>query len=392
LNFSSLIYFLLQFGKSSCQQELDCFFEGTETTYTKGALTQHRAKLNPEVFSHLNKLQTDYYYSNATEIQKWKGHRLVSIDGSTIQLPYSNELIENFGHFETRTENGRKVVMARLSQAYDPLNEISIDAQIGHYRTSEVELFQRHLDSLAEDDLIIADRGYSAYWLMALLLEQKKNFLIRVKANKWKQAKHFLNSSKDQEVVKVSPCNEAIRRCKERGIEPKELTLRFVRVPIANGEDHVLITNLTDKQKYSRKEVMNLYLKRWPVEESFKLIKVRAQLENMSGKTTNAVCQDFFRIIMRANLSNILSRKLTSKGRKTISSKRKRNYQLNRTQAYRKIKNIILGFFNPHKWRTLLYEFAIQLLKQLEIVRENRSNPRSKRYSGKPAGFSAYKP
>ena len=392
LSFSSLIYFLLQFGKSSCQQELDSFFQGSGISYTKGALSQHRLKLKPEVFSHLNRLQTNYYYENATNIKKWKEHRLISIDGSTIQLPFSNNLLDEFGHFETRTENGRKVIMARISQAYDPLNEISIDAQIAHYKTSEVELFHRHLEFLDNDDLIIADRGYSAYWLMALLLEQGKNFLIRVKANKWKLANKFLHSSKKQEIVEITPCIEAKKRCLEKGITPKTLTLRFVRVPIENGEDHVLITSLTDSKKYPRKDVMNLYLKRWPVEESFKLIKVRAQLENMSGKSAITVRQDFHRIIMRANLANIISRKLTDKGQREISKKRKSRYQLNRTQAYRKSKEIILGFLNPKIWYKILYEFAIQLLNQLEIIRENRSNPRIRRYSGKPAGFSAYKP
>lgn len=392
LSFSLLIYFLLQFDKSSCQQELDIFFEGSEISYTKGALSQHRLKLKPEVFSHLNTLQVNYYYQKGTNIDSWKGHRLVAIDGSTIQLPYSKNLVEGFGHFKTRTENGRKVVMARISQAYDPLNNISIDAQIAHYRTSEVELFSRHLHSLCENDLIIADRGYSAYWVMALVLEQQKHFLIRVKANRWKLANNFLKSSLQEELVEVSPCNEAIKRCKERGIVPKKLRLRFVRVSIKDGEDHVLITSLTDQTQYPLPGVMDLYIKRWPVEESFKLLKVRAQLENMSGKSVVTVKQDFYRIIMRANLSSILSRMLTAKGERIMSKSRKNNYQLNRTQAYRKIRNIILAFLTPGKWNKLLLKYAFQLLNQLEIVRHGRTNPRIKRYAGKPAGFSAYKP
>lgn len=392
LSFSSLIYFLLQLGKSSCQQELDKFFKGSDATYSKGALSQHRLKLKPEVFSHLNTLQVQYYYQNASGIKRWKGHRLIAIDGSTIQLPYSKDLVKNFGHFETKTENGRKVVMARISQAYDSLNEISVDAQIDHYRTSELELFSRHLQTLEKNDLIIADRGYSAYWIMALVLEQQKHFLIRVKANRWNLAKEFLNSSLSEQYVEVSPCNEAIKRCRERGISPKKLKLRLVRVRIENGEDHVLITSLTNQKQYPVCEIMNLYIKRWPVEESFKLLKVRAQLENMSGKSMITVKQDFYRIIMRANLSSILSRKLTSKGKSKISKSRKRNYQLNRTQAYRKVKDIILAFFTPNIWDEILMDFASQLLNQLEIVRKGRYNTRFKRYSGKPVAFSAYKP
>jgi hypothetical protein len=71
------------------------------------------------------------------------------------------------------------------------LNEVSIDAQIEHYRTSELSLCQMHLSSLTQSDLLIMDRAYTAFWLMATLSEQKKSFLIRVKANGWRRAKEF---------------------------------------------------------------------------------------------------------------------------------------------------------------------------------------------------------
>ena len=36
--------------------------------------------------------------------------------------------------------------------------------------------------------------------------------------------------------------------------------------------------------------------------------------------------------------------------------------------------------------------YAIALIKQVERYRPNRSNPRIKRYAGKPANFMCYKP
>ena len=93
--------------------------------------------------------------------------------------------MKNFDHFETRTENNRKVVLARISQAYDVLNMISIDARIEHYQTSELSLATMHLSKLSNQDLLIMDRAYAAFWLMSLLEKEEISFEIRVKANRW---------------------------------------------------------------------------------------------------------------------------------------------------------------------------------------------------------------
>lgn len=375
------------------QQELDTFFTSAQSTYTKSALSQHRSKLKPDIFPYLNKAQTDYYYTMGSHILKWKGFRLVAIDGSTMQLPYSTDLVKNFGHFETRTENNRKVVLARISQAYDVLNMISIDARIEHYQTSELSLATMHLSKLSNQDLLIMDRAYAAFWLMSLLEKEEKSFVIRVKANRWKLAKHFLQSGKKEQIVTITPSKEAVLRCKERKIPIQPLSLRLVRVPIESGEDHVLITNLTNREIFKCSDIRGLYRRRWPVEESFKHLKLRAELENLSGKTQQTVRQDFHRIIFRANLSMIISKSITYKGLKHINNIRKRHYLINRTQAYRKISSLINTLFRDIKKIVIEIEnYALMLLNQTEIFRPGRSIPRIRRYSGKPANFIAYKP
>ncbi|WP_229239755.1 hypothetical protein [Echinicola soli] len=99
---------MLGLGKSSVQQELDDFFSDKLVSCSKGAFSQQRSKLNPKVFTWLNEKQCSFYYNKASHVRRWKGFRLIGIDGSTLQLPYSKELAKGFGQFETRTENGRK--------------------------------------------------------------------------------------------------------------------------------------------------------------------------------------------------------------------------------------------------------------------------------------------
>ena len=122
-------------------------------------------------------------------------------------------------------------------------------------------------------------------------------------------------------------------------------------------------------------------------------INYNSEFFGLSGKSHITVQQDFHRIIMRANLANILSDQITRKGIKEINQARKRTYKINRTQAYRKVKDLIKGMTQEFdQICKKIQNYAMALIKQVERHRPNRSNPRIKRYAGKPANFMCYKP
>ena len=50
------------------------------------------------------------------------------------------------------------------------------------------------------------------------------------------------------------------------GLEASPLRLRLIRVELESGEIEVLITSLTDEQKFPYEIFMDLYHKRWLVE------------------------------------------------------------------------------------------------------------------------------
>ena len=59
--------------------------------------------------------------------------------------------------------------MARLSQLYDPLNKITVDAIISPKHIGERELAAQHFLNIMPTDLVLMDRGYPAWWLFALI-------------------------------------------------------------------------------------------------------------------------------------------------------------------------------------------------------------------------------
>ena len=95
---------------------------------------------------------------------------LVAFDGSTVRLPHIKEISKHFGVWNV--QKGDPCPMARVSQMFDPLNKISIDAVISPKGIGERELAVKHCNNLLPHDLALLDRGY-----LSLLAFQTDSFL-----------------------------------------------------------------------------------------------------------------------------------------------------------------------------------------------------------------------
>jgi hypothetical protein len=54
--------------------------------------------------------------------------------------------------------------LARISQVYDPLNGLILDAIIAPYQQDERDLLVEHLAALEAGSLLLLDCGYPAFW------------------------------------------------------------------------------------------------------------------------------------------------------------------------------------------------------------------------------------
>ncbi|GAB1857509.1 hypothetical protein MHTCC0001_23450 [Flavobacteriaceae bacterium MHTCC 0001] len=63
---------------------------------------------------------SEFYTDNELGVSLWKGHRLLAIDGSTINLPFSKATAQHYGY--ARNQTGDTSVQGRVSVLYDTLN------------------------------------------------------------------------------------------------------------------------------------------------------------------------------------------------------------------------------------------------------------------------------
>lgn len=99
LNFTNLVLFILQRGKSSIQRELEkyCAIVERGKEITAGAFTHARKKLCPEVFVSLNDVLVESFYHAASSTSRSGIKRILAVDGSRLVLPNNTEMVEAFG-------------------------------------------------------------------------------------------------------------------------------------------------------------------------------------------------------------------------------------------------------------------------------------------------------
>lgn len=379
--FLSLALFIISSIQSSIQRELDRFFKTynsnllAEQFVSQSAFSQARLKIDPKAFVELRNDVTSHFYSNY-QVNKWFGFRLIAVDGSSAVLPKNTETIKEFGMHTTDIEK-KSVVLARISKAYDVLNNLTIDAMLTNPHTDERTLATRHLSYCGKGDVMLFDRGYPSFELFRDTLASGAHFCARVSVANWGIAKRLVESGKKQIIVELEPSEKFLKKHKTDGVIAEPIKCRFVCVELPSGEKEVLVTSLLDMQEYPHHVFKKLYHLRWGIEESYKKDKHRLQLENFSGKTITAIYQDFYANMLLGNLTAILSSSIQGmiKKKKNMA---KHKYQVNITTSLSKVKDTIILLFIRMDVSWLLYKLEQMFLCNLLPVRQGRSFDRKK--------------
>jgi hypothetical protein len=394
LPFHLLICFLINLIKGAYQSELDRFFQNITRSniakrfVSKAALTKARMKLKAEAFIELNEHLINCFDANFNPIT-WQGFRLIAGDGSTVKLPRIDEIANHFGAWNVR--QGEACPMARISQLFDPLNKMTINALIGPKSTGERQQAAQLFSRLPSNALVLLDRGYPAFWLFKLIASQRAHFCARI-SRKWDIVRKFINSGKQEKIILLKAAYSSIEQCRDLGLDISPLTLRLIRIELDSGETEVLITSLTDKQAYPKNLFADLYHHRWPVEEDYKVMKRRIEIEAFTGKSILSVYQDFHANIFFKNLVSFMAFPVQSE--LTVTGvKEQHEHQINFTHALGKAKHLVVLLFQRTKAviRQLIRDFQDLLRHTTESIRPGRKFPRKHKIV-KNSFYLNYKP
>lgn len=392
LPFHTVVFFLMNMIKGSLQDELDCFFKAIHTeevsarTVTKSAFTKARRKLHHEAFIELGRHLVLFFYGHFP-CRKWKGFRILAIDGSTIKVPRTKECVDHFGAWNPA--KGEACPVARISTLFDAINGIVVDAILRPKEQGERSLAAEHLQHVKANDLILLDRGYPAFWLFSAILSRQAHFCARVKSS-WKVIEEFSRAGKQDAVIILRPSPASIVQCHDLKLPVSPLHVRAIRVDLADGETEILLTSVMDKDLYPHKIFKELYHLRWITEENYKAVKCRIEIANFSGKSVESVYQDFHAKVFALNLTAVIAHPAQDviAGQ---SDQKKHPYRINVTQALSKMKDSIVLLFVRCNITELLIKLHSLFIATIEPIRPGRKYPR-KHTVQKRGFYPCYKP
>jgi len=132
------------------------------------------------------------------------------------------------------------------SALYAIHQKIISDAQLFPYRSDEREIAFKHLEATQAGDLILYDRGYPAFWLMAAHQHHQRDWCMRVKADFNTEVSQFVASGDTQQIVTLTASDEAKRKCLDNGLPVEPQTVRLIRITVKNKVYYLMTNSVRD--------------------------------------------------------------------------------------------------------------------------------------------------
>ncbi len=243
---------------------------------------------------------TQWGHTSADQ-NRWRSLAVYGVDGTTLRVPDSDENRKHFGGQpagEGRGDSGypqlRLVVLMALR------SHVLAAASFGPY--SDERGYANDLwSSVPDDSLTIVDRNFlAANTLMPLEAGgANRHWLTRAKSTtKWRVIKKL---GRGDSLVELDVSAHARRQNDEL---PKTWIMRAVEYQRPGYKTQVLLTSLTDAERYPASELAVLYHERWELEIGYDEIKtdLLEREETIRSKTPDGVAQEVCGVLIAYNL------------------------------------------------------------------------------------------
>ncbi len=266
----------------------------------RSALSKARQKVPWEVFQETLHDAVGVAYDLWPEDPQytWHGMSVYAIDGSKYTVPATEALRKEFDPHSGLDHAGKgHYPQCLVSTLYDVFRRLPVARTIVSIHGSEREEAAALLPHVPEKSVLLFDRGYPSYDLFRLLTKTyRQYFVFRCPASStFPAVEAFVKSGKAEATIWITPSNKAIAKLSARQRKRlKAIRVRVILLHHPDGTVSVLITNLLNRSLYPRQDVIDLYFRRWKVEDYYRDEKVTLQIEKFHSRTPNGIRQELF--------------------------------------------------------------------------------------------------
>lgn len=273
-----------------------------------GEYCRARHKLNAHVLRQLVREMTEQMALSVPVHWLWLGKHVKLVDGFTFTMPDTPENQKTFPQPKTQ-KPGVGLPIARACAVLSLANACICNVATGPYagkETGETALLRKVLDSFEPGDVMLADRYFCSFFMLALLKSRGVDVCMRL---------HQLRKIDPSKVTWLGD-NDGIDtwhrppRAKWMSQElydslPERMDIRIVTFDTASDsqtEPLMVVTTLVDPEAYPATAIGKLYGYRWCVELDIFSIKQMLNLDHLRCKSPDMIRREFWVTLLAYNM------------------------------------------------------------------------------------------
>ena len=315
----------------------------------------------------------------------WCEHHVLVVDGSSLTAPDSAANQKAFPQ-QSVQKPGCGFPILRLVALLSLATGMLTAWATGPWSQHEVGLFQTLWDALRPGEVLLADRGFCNWGLLAQCLARNVHAVFRVKGIRRSDFRQGKRLSRHERLVQwKKPFAKAKTiSAQEWARLPEILTLRLVRcqmnIPGFRTRQVMVVTTLLDSAKYPPGALAALYFRRWAMELTLRNLKTTLQMEHLSCKNPKNLQRE---IRMHFLVHNLVRRLM-------LEAARRHRVPLERVSfagslaAARRYGEALLQTRSKRQRRQLLEQLFAVIATNLVPDRPGRREPRALKRRPKP--------
>jgi hypothetical protein len=239
----------------------------------------------------------------------WHGRHVYLADGTTISMPDTPQNQKVYPQPRTQ-QKGLGFPIARLSVLLSLATGMVKDMALGPYlgkETGETALLRSLLARFMPGDILLADRYYCSYFIVALFLAVGVDFVTRIHQLRRVDFRRGQRLGRGDHIVEWRrPQRPAWMDQQTYDQVPASIQVREIRVDVAQPgfrvESLVVVTTLQDARAYPRKDIAELYGRRWLAELDIRAIKITMGMDVLRCKTPAMIHKEVWTCLLAYNL------------------------------------------------------------------------------------------
>ena len=246
-----------QLGQSPCSEDASAYCKA-------------RSRLSVVLINRLTQRTVEMLGAKASSQWKWKGLNVYLVDGLVFRAPDTEANQEAYPQPSSQKEGlGFPQIRCLVTTCLATGCIVNYNtAPVEGKRTGEVSLFREKHGDLVAGDVVVADSNFESFHDSVLLNRRGVHMVCAINGSRTSPFEGTCNAIEEKQITVEKPIRNKSRFTPEQWEQlPESVTYRCIRYRITGRTEAVtVVTTLLDADRFSAKDIAELYGLRWEVE------------------------------------------------------------------------------------------------------------------------------